>query len=253
MQEAKARESLPTGAATTLLALVAVGQAASSVARRGYCGKPMRRAAGDDRVLANHLSIGINAEDDGGEGTRKVNVDWRWEFAVGCGGELQEAVAFRAGLAGHAIGSHELLAGVHVPNGGQGRSRGWVVGLKDSTLYQEAMLLITHIDPQSTNHVAPAGSGAIVHRHRYRHRIDGFAAVGGQAGGVETSPDGAKHRHAEVVVVEAAVDVAIGGYALCNCAGMIGEHHGREFSMAVKEALNAGGIGTWRSGGEIRR
>jgi len=27
----------------------------------------------------------------------------------GCGGELQEAVAFRAGLAGHAIGSHELL------------------------------------------------------------------------------------------------------------------------------------------------
>lgn len=114
------------------------------------------------------------------------------------------------------------------------------------------MLLITHIDPQSANHVAAAGSGAIVHRHRYRHRIDGFAAVSGKAGGVETSPDGAKHRHAEVVVVEAAVDVAIGSYALCNCAGMAGEHHGREFAVAVKETLDAGGVGTWRSGGEIR-
>src|SRR3989442_14731680 len=110
--------------------------------------------------------------------------------------------------------------------------------------------MITHSDPQSRNHGAPAGSGAIVHRHRYRHRIDGFAAVGGQAGGVETSPDGAKHRHAEGVVVEAAVDVAIGGYALCNRAGMIGEHHGREFSVAGKKNLNASGDRTWGGGGE---
>src|SRR5207248_3903788 len=119
-------------------------------------------------------------------------------------------------------------------------------------MYQKAIMMINDIDTQSSTHVDDAGSGAIVHRHRYRHRIDGFAAVGGQARGVETSPDGAKHRHAEVVVVEAAVDVAIGGYALCNCAGMIGEHHGREFALAVKETLNASGIGTWRSGGEIR-
>ncbi len=112
--------------------------------------------------------------------------------------------------------------------------------------------MIAHIYPQSTNHVAAAGSGAIVHRHGHGHGIDGFAAVSGQADGVEASPDSAKHRHAEVVVVEAAVDIAIGSYALCNCAGMIGEHHGREFAVAVKETLNASGIRTWRSGGEIR-
>lgn len=94
----------------------------------------MRRAAGNETVLADHYAVGINAEDDGGEGAWKINANWHRESAVGGGGELQEAVAFRAGVAGHAIGSHELLVGVHVPNGRQGRSRGRVVGLKDSTL-----------------------------------------------------------------------------------------------------------------------
>jgi len=67
-----------------------------------------------------------------------------------------------------------------------------------------------------------------------------------QADGVEASPDSAKHRHAEVVVVEAAVDIAIGSYALCNCAGMIGELTVEKFAVAVKETLNASGIRTWR-------
>src|SRR5258708_25567383 len=87
----------------------------------------MRRAAGDETVLADHYAIGINAEDDGGEGARKINVNWRRESAVGCGGGGPEARAVWGRGPRPPVGFPQQLAWVHCPTWGRGWWSGWGV------------------------------------------------------------------------------------------------------------------------------
>jgi hypothetical protein len=121
----------------------------------------------DERVLADDHAIGVNAKRDSTEGGDRADlkIELNGYRAVG---KLEKTVPLRGDLASYTVCSDKLLAGIHVPNYSQRRGGSWIVGLKDSILHQEAMLLIGHIDPEPTNQM---GAYAWLER-AYRDRSD---------------------------------------------------------------------------------
>lgn len=126
------------------------------------------------------------------------------------------------GLPDLAVRPDEVLLRVDVPDCGQISLRSRIIELEHPVSHDVAVLQIRrHIHGEADDGGAVAGSSAVVHGHRNAHRIRQVATVREQAGGARRRPGSAEHGRPQVVVVQAAGDIAIWREALRDGAWML--------------------------------